>query len=483
MSALVERESLEPAQIRLRIGRLREREIVALIVVIGSVVSWLRLPAVTRSTLWAEDSRDFLSDALHQGALMPLFQSYAGYLQFVPRLIAGATVTFVPVGQWAHSMAAGSCLVVACVAAAVLVCSRDLVPSVPARVALASLTVLVPTSPHEVLGNTANLHWYFLWLAPWLLLHRPRNRVEALLLGLLGLAGALSEIQMAWFAPLVLWRWRDRSLMPVRVFTLVGIAAQVTTTLLLPRQIARALPNSWASTAYGYLINCAMTIWLPGSSAIGHFLVRFGVIGAIACLLPFVAAIVWVAVYGSRKQRSLVFLLGAASVVLWVIAVRTNPGTYYSYATETPSQLASPWISRYGVVPSLALLSVLVIALTVRAAPRAAVTSSVQRRARLTGVPWTAVVPRAVIAAVVITAIAVQFVPTSTRRSNGPEFAPQVASATRACASEPASTPVEFFSPPSSNWVIRTTCALITTAHDPVTAPLPARKASSRLSE
>ena len=36
--------------------------------------------------------------------------------------------------------------------------------------------MLLPLLPNEVLGNEANLHWIFLWLAPWLLLANPRTR-------------------------------------------------------------------------------------------------------------------------------------------------------------------------------------------------------------------------------------------------------------------------------------------------------------------
>ncbi|AMM19385.1 hypothetical protein AX769_03595 [Frondihabitans sp. PAMC 28766] len=120
---------------------------VALIIVIGTLIAWFRLPASTTATLWAEDSRNFLGNAVAQGPVVPLFRVYAGYLHTVPRIVAGLTVTFVPVAQWAHAMAAASCLVVAVVAAAIFYCSRVVTESWRVRMALAAITILAPLAP------------------------------------------------------------------------------------------------------------------------------------------------------------------------------------------------------------------------------------------------------------------------------------------------------------------------------------------------
>ena len=66
---------------------------------------------MARNTLWAEDGRNFIQDAVNHGPLASLAIPYAGYLHTIPRLIAAVTVSFVPVPQWADAMTAGSCLV------------------------------------------------------------------------------------------------------------------------------------------------------------------------------------------------------------------------------------------------------------------------------------------------------------------------------------------------------------------------------------
>jgi hypothetical protein len=426
------------------------------IIVLGTAVSWFRLPAGARDTLWAEDARDFLGNALADGPVAPLFHPYAGYLHTVPRLVAGLTVSLIPVHAWALAMTAGSCFITACVAALVFLCSRDIVPHRAARLALAAVTLLTPTSPREVLGDTANLHWYLLWLAPWLLLYRPRSRVESWILAAAGLLSTLTEIQMILFAPLLLWRWRDKRRIPVRALYLAGISLQVTATLLAPRKASTALPNSWASIAYGYLINSVMTVWIPGYKNIGHLLVLFGPAAALACAVPFAAAIAWVMVFGSNGKRLMVGVLAASSLAVFVIAIHTSPGSYYDYAVASPSSLANPWITRYGVVPSMDLLATIVLAFTVhpqlrpRPQPQRSVFPARWRMA-----------PRAVIGGVLIVVVLIQFVPSSTRRGAGPEFAPQVAAATHYCRTRPAATPITFSSPPGrGSWKIHASCAL-----------------------
>jgi hypothetical protein len=433
------------------------------ILTIGALVAWMRLPAAAQDTLWAEDARIFLNQAVQRGPIPALFNSYAGYLHTVPRMIAGLTVQFVPIELWANSMAAGACIVAAGVAALVFVCSRDVVGWLPARLVLASITILVPLAPREVLGNTANLHWYFLWLTPWLLLYRPRSRSGAWMLSVAALLAALTEIQMAMFVPLLLWRFRDRVRWPVRILFLVGVAAQIGTTLLWPRGHSTAQLIEPASLAYGYLINCVMTIWLPSALDIGKLLTSVGPIACIVFLLPFLAAAGWGFRYGTRLKRVMIVTLLLGSAVLYVIAVEISPGTFYDYARMTTQQLAVPWLARYGVVPSMMLLALVPIAVTTRR-PRSAAASlrtpvppaasRALRRATRLALPWAASV-------LIIALMLAQFGPASTRRSGGPLYQPQVAAQARACLTKPASDTVPLAGAPASDWKVYVPCSLL----------------------
>jgi hypothetical protein len=441
------------------------------ILIVGSLGAWLRLPAAARDTLWAEDARDFLGDAVTDGPVAALFKPYAGYLHTVPRLIAGLTEQFAPIDAWAMVMAGASCVVVGGVAALVFICSRDTVPWVPARVILAGITVLVPLAPHEVLGNTANLHWYFLWLTPWILLYRPRSSVGAWLLGCAVLLAALTEIQMILFLPLLVWNWRDRRRLPVRALYLLGVAIQLVTTLMVPRGPSHGTPVGLLSLADGYLINAVMTIWFPDATDIGRLLDSFGPLIGVALLLPFLAAAAWGWWRGTAVTRLCIITLLVGSVLLYAIAVEVSPGTFYNYASPPLLERADPWLARYGVVPSMFLLALVPLAVSTTNRRRqhqsdAALPVSSSAAAI---VPHTRpqLITSGVVLCAVLAVMLVQFTPSSTRRDGGPLWQPQVAAARAACASEPPTHVVALDGAPASDWKVRLSCSRL----DP--SPLP----------
>ncbi len=453
--------SVAPSPVRLRFrGRRfaapwrRDGVLAATILAVGTVVCWLRLPPSAQDTLWAEDARRFLNDAVHLGPIPALFSPYAGYLHTVPRSIAGLTVQFVPMDYWANSMAFGACMVAAGVAALVFVCSRDIIQWLPARTALAAITLLDPLAPHEVLGNTANLHWFFLWLTPWLLLYRPRSRRGSWWLGIAALFAALTEIQMVLFLPLLAWRFRDRRRWPVRILYLVGATAQVVTTIFWPRGVATIPLISLPSLVYGYLINAVMTIWLPTSTAIGRLIVPMGPAAGVLLLLPFLAAAIWGFARGSAIQRTMIVTLLAGSMILYTLAVEVSPGSFYDYARMSASQLASPWLARYGVVPSMMLLALIPIALSTRSPAAPLPGPPVRRR-----MPRTALPP--LILALTIVLLLTQFVPVSTRRSGGPLWLPQVGAQREKCEADSPNTLVPLDGAPGSAWIVYVPCRLM----------------------
>lgn len=419
------------------------------IFILGAGISWLRLPATTRGTMWAEDVRNFIGNAVQMGPVAPLLHPYAGYLQLVPRLIADTTVGIVPVSGWAYSMCFGSCLVTAGCAVVVYVCSRDVTTNPAVRLLFAAITILDPLSPREVLGNTANLHWYFLWMTPWLLLYRPRTRAGAWVLGVIALLAAMSEIQMALFFPLVLWRWRDRARIPLRLLYLAGVLAQALATLAVPRTPSSAHPIGPASLAYGFLINCVTTIYDPNPKAVGDVLTAGGPILALVMLVPFVVAGGYVARRGTPHQRLLAVSLIAGSLILYPLAVEISPGTFYGYASMTHTQLSDPWLARYGVVPSMFLLALIPLAIVVflqqRGRPLPPRPGSQARAA----IPWIATIA-------LILVLTTHLVPETTRRSNGPVWATQVMEKAATCS---AGSTVTLVGAPGPNWKVDLNCS------------------------
>ncbi len=403
---------------------------VALLGIVCAVAAWLRIPSVARDTLWAEDGRNFLQDAVNHGPLASLTIPYAGYLHTIPRIIASVTVSFVPVAQWANAMTAGSCLVAGILAAVVFACTRDVVPWLPGRILIAGLTVLAPLAPREVLGNAANVHSLVLWTVFWMLLFTPRTRAGSIILGVVALLGAATEIQCLLLLPLALIRWRDRWRWPIFAGLAIGLTMQLFVTLVWPRSQSGNPPIETMSIAYGYLINAVMPLVTP-QNTIGPVLASTGPLVGIAVLAVIACALAYVLFRGHAVQRITAAALVAGSIAFYSISVITNPNSFYDYARFGRDELAGVWLARYGVVPSMMLVAVVILAISIAVSRRHAGAGRrlLGDRKLLTG---------GVALGVVAALLLAQFIPQETRRSYGPQWSAQVTAAARECERLPA---------------------------------------------
>ena len=326
--------------------------------------AWLRVPEAARDTLWAEDGRDFLADSAAASVGSLWATPYAGYLHLLPRVIADAVTASVDVEHWALAMTAASCLTVGVVAVVVWACTADLVTSPSARGALALTPVLLPVVSVEVLGNVANLHWFLLWVAPWVLLHRPRTHVGVVLATVgLFVVGA-TEIQAVLFVPLLLWGWRDARRWPARVALLAGLVAQAVAAVSSPREEMAGAPGSLADLVTGYLVNVPGGALWADASSVGE--IADGRLWLLAlAALPFVAAGAWVLLRGTALQRVAAVTLLGGSVGAYAGAYLANGYHRAFYSTWGPAEWEAFSFSRYGVVPGMLLVALLPLALGV----------------------------------------------------------------------------------------------------------------------
>jgi hypothetical protein len=373
------------------------------IAVAALLLCWFRLPGVARDTMWAEDGRIFLSEREHLGAVATLFKPYAGYLHLLPRFIADGVVAVLPPERYALGFAVGGFVIVGGVCALVFICTRDLLTWLPARVAFASIAALTPTSPLEVLGNAANVHWYCLWLAPWLLLAGSNSRVRTWALAGVALLLTLTEIQAVLFVPLILWKIRDRRTIPIRAAFALGLLIQLATTALSPRPAGRDVTYHWPSVVEGFLANGAMGTWTSHWSAVAQSFAHGGGWLAAAALVPFLACAAFALWRGTHLQRVAAAACVAGAVLTWSVAYLANPYPGFDYAALNAHGWESLGFVRYGVVPSMLLAATVPIAATILWA----------RRQR--AVPIIVIVA---LAALFVT----QLVPASTQRSSGPDW-------------------------------------------------------------
>lgn len=380
-----------------------------------ALLAWFRMSAVTRSTIWAEDGPIFLVAALRTPEPWgTVFFPYDGYLHVGPRIIAELVTFWLPPERYAVALTAASCVVVAALCAVVFVLSREVLDALVLRLVVAVVPVLVPSVAREVLGNIANLHWFFLWATPWLLLGRARTRGGAWLLGVLALVTTLTEVQAAYFAPLLLWRLRDTRTWPVKAGYLLGGLGQAIALATTHRAPPASPSPTFHDIVAGYLVNAVMSLWVGSSEAVTSVVARFGFRAAALLALPSAVALVVALARGRTVQRVAVLAFTLASGVVWVgTFVVNHPG--YVYPQPGPDGQPELVVLRYAAVPAMFLLAALLVA--VSTLPwrwwSAAVTAGL-------GVP-------------LVVASVLNFVPADATRAGGPVWLQQVAAARQLC--------------------------------------------------
>ncbi|MFB3977710.1 hypothetical protein [Microbacterium proteolyticum] len=342
---------------------MQEAAAVPIIFAVATAIAWLRLPGTARGTFWAEDAQVFSARALGQSPTpWGVLSSYDGYVHALPQTVANVIWATVPVAHTAVAFTATACAIAGVVAALVFALSGSWVRSRAARILLATVTVCTPGLPYETLGNLANLHWYLLWLAPFLFLFRPRAWWTAALAAAGGLLILTTEIQAIVFAPLLLLHLRDRKRWPLIAGVTVGIAVQGLAVLGGGRTTGTGLPLMW-SVVQGYLLQVPLLAATGSGEAASTAVGWNGWPLAWAALLPFVASAAAV-VYLCRRSIAAVaaiYLLGA-SVVIWSAGYALNRSSAFDFsAADTGVLLGGVPLLRYSVVPVMLLLGVVIV--------------------------------------------------------------------------------------------------------------------------
>lgn len=274
----------------------------------------LRQPPKARNVLWAEDGGIFLQQSLEHGGANA-FAPYEGYLHVLPRIAAALTAATTPPAAYALTMNLLSCLVVALIAGMVFHCAHQVDDRIYVRLAFASIVVLIGAGPLETTGNFANLHWYLLFLAPWVLTTRAETKSGAVLLFVVGALTATTEILAAIFVPMMLLRWRDRTYWPPRIGLILGFACQFIATITSPRSDNTSEPLSLESIVIGWFVNGAGVIVYGTGSQLGSVIANFGWIALTAAFLPFLAAFVFILWKGVPRHRLMAIAMLSGSVI------------------------------------------------------------------------------------------------------------------------------------------------------------------------
>lgn len=158
-----------------RLGRAETAVLLVAFFALTVVLLLLRAgPEEALNSLWAEDGPILLQEAHAASMLSALFDPYAGYLVFVPRVVGEVGGAF-PLLDAPAAMAITSGLVTGLSGIAVWLGSGGLIRDPLLRGTLVALTVLSPVANLESVASGAYVPWYMLFACFWILLWRPRS--------------------------------------------------------------------------------------------------------------------------------------------------------------------------------------------------------------------------------------------------------------------------------------------------------------------
>ena len=177
----------EPAEIAPRAGLARWAfvPVQVALVALGAVVMLARIPGrPVWESAYGEDPRMYLPQALAHP--WNLLQSYAGYLQLVPRVI-GQAAALLPFRHASVAFAVGGALVASACGLFAYHASAGQVSSRWLRALVGLSVVLLPIAQLEIADDGVNSIWYLLAALFWAALWRPRTKAGAATSSSLGL--------------------------------------------------------------------------------------------------------------------------------------------------------------------------------------------------------------------------------------------------------------------------------------------------------
>lgn len=310
--------------------------------------------SISLHSLWAEDGPIYFSGAVHNSFGGSLFDTYATYLVFVPRLI-GEIAGLFPLQDAPAVISIVSGAVVALSGWIVWEATAGLIESPWLRGALVLLTVLAPVGGLESTDSGAYVPWYMLFASFWILLWRPRTAPVAAGAGLFALLTGLSTPGLWFFIPVALLRTlaiRDRRDGLLLAGYWAGAIAQVPILLFNKEEAVTAMwtHDIWTSYLQRVVDGAFLGLKL-GGKAWQHL----GWPLLIVLLVVLIGALAYGVTRTNLSARLLALLAIPISLLMFVVSV-------YQRAVGTemvwPAHVWNESAGRYAIVPALLLFSV-----------------------------------------------------------------------------------------------------------------------------
>jgi len=348
----------DPPPPRGGVGRSRSVAIFAALFALAVLLQMLRVGwSASVHTLWAEDGAVYLSGALHSDLGGSLFDTYATYLVFVPRVI-GEIADLLPLQDAPVAISVLSGGVVALSGFVVWQATAGLIESPALRAALAAATVLVPVGGLESAASAAYVPWYMLFASFWVLLWRPQSAWGAGCAGLFVLATGLSTPGLWFFVPLALLRTlaaRDRRDTLILGGFWLGALVQVP---VLAFNEEKAVTPLWTHDIWTDFLQRVLDGAALGLQLGGKAWVHFGWAFLIALIALALVALAYGVSRAGLAARLLALVAIPTSLVMFVVSVYQRAvGPQMAW----PANIYFDAAGRYAIVPALLLVSVVLV--------------------------------------------------------------------------------------------------------------------------
>jgi hypothetical protein len=323
---------------------------------LGALVMLVRIggPRPSWDRAYAEDPGLYLPAALAHP--WHLLQSYGGYLQLVPRVIA-QVAALLPIRHASVAFAVGGALVASGCALFAYHASAGHVSSRWLRVLLGLSVLLLPVAQLEIADNGVNTIWYLLIALFWAALWRPRSRTGAWVAAIVAFTAAASNSLALLYAPLFVAR---ALMLPRRgreqaatIGWALGNVLQVFA--IVTSHVSRLSPRDPLNAVVFY----SRDVLLPslGWHISWHLRDLIGLNGA-ALLAGGLFAAVLIAAVASQGRPCQVFVVTAVATGLVFTAVTS------AFAWGGPGLLDTVRVehgARYSTVPILLLVAALIV--------------------------------------------------------------------------------------------------------------------------
>jgi hypothetical protein len=355
---------------------LRRASVIAALAVASVAIQLARMwPSAPLNSMWFEDGKPYLVDAMTRGFLDALTTPYFGYVQMSSRLVAEA-VAQLPVEWFAAAMAIAGAVIVTGCAFIVWRASAGQIENQYLRATLAAMVVFIPVIDVEVLDNLIMTVWFMLFASFWVLLWRPATFARAIGAACFLLLSAVSTVGMVFLAPLWLLRLiaiRDRRDAVMVTAFAVGVAVLLRLSwndLNLLGEKGKGVIQLTVASHWDWVLVPAYAQRIVGGAFTGQRITGFlwvhlGVGFEIALGLLLVAFIALSVTRTTARLRVLVPLAVGISLALFLVAGYkrwAEAGNAFAW----PNGTSNGGASHYMIVPTLLLVSAVILRLDTR---------------------------------------------------------------------------------------------------------------------